>query len=182
MIQPQTYSQDLAHNVGGGAAHVLAKVVERLQIGLVERVTDDLDVHLVQILLGDAVDEEGGQRCVHQHGVVQLGGRRGHVNGLHLLEAAQGMAFGDQLRNGTLVQRASDQQDNVVDHVAVRDEVQEVGQRLDGMVAHVLELDHQLLAQLVVDDGDGQRRRLVGQEAAIVRALQMQLQICKNVS
>jgi len=172
-------SQNLTHDVGGGAAHVLAEVVERLQICLVEGVTDDLNVHLVQILLGDAVDEEGRQGRVHQNGVVQLGGRGRHMDGLHLLEAAQWVALGNQLGDGSLVQRAGDQQDDVVDHVAVGDEVQEVGQRLHSVVPHVLELDDQLFAQLVVDDGHRQGRGLVGQEAAIVGSLQMQLEICK---
>ena len=48
------------------------------------------------------------------------------------------------------------------------------------MVAHVLELGDELLAQLVVDDGDLQRRRHVGQEVAVVRRLQVQLQIWKQ--
>lgn len=100
------------------------------------------------------------------------------MNGLHLLKTAQRVAFGYQLRNGTLVQSARDEQNDVVDHVAVRNEVEEVRQRLHGMIAHVLELDHQLLAQLVVDHGHRQGRRLVGQETAIVRALQVQLEIC----
>jgi len=101
------------------------------------------------------------------------------MDGLHLLEAAQWVALGNQLGDGSLVQRAGDQQDDVVDHVAVGDEVQEVGQRLHSVVPHVLELDDQLFAQLVVDDGHRQGRGLVGQEAAIVGSLQMQLEICK---
>lgn len=170
--------ENLAHHVRRGAAQTLAERIERLQIRLVQRVPDDLDVHLVQILLGDAIDEERRQRRVHQHRIVQLRRIGGHMDRLHLLEAAERMALGDQLADGALMQRAGDQQNDVVDHVAVRDEVEERGQRLDGMVAQMLELDHQLLAQLVVDDADGQRRRLVGQELAVVGALQMQLQIC----
>lgn len=173
----QTYGQNLAHDIGGGAAHVLAEVVECLQVGFVQGIAYDLNVHLVQILLGDAINKERRQRRIHQHGIVELSGRGCHMYRLHLLKAAQRMAFGYQLRNGTLVQRARDQQYDIIDHIAVRDKVQEVGQRLHRMVAHMLELDHQLLAQLVIDHGHRQRRRLVGQKAAVVRALQMQLQI-----
>ena len=61
---------------------------------------------------------------------------------------------------------------------SLRDEVHEAGQRLVGLVPHVTELHHHLLFQLVVDDGDGERRRLVGQEAPIVGALQVKLEIC----
>lgn len=100
---------------------------------------------------------------------------------LHLLEAAQWVALGDELVDGALVERARDQQDDVVDHVAVRDKVQEGGQGLDGMIPQVLELNHELLAELVVDGGHRQRGRLVGQELAVVRALQVQLQVCKGV-
>jgi hypothetical protein len=43
-------AKDLAHDLGRLASNVLAKVVEGLQVGLVERVTDDFNVHLIQIL------------------------------------------------------------------------------------------------------------------------------------
>lgn len=59
------------------------------------------------------------ERRVHQDGVVELGGRLGDVHRLHLLEAAQRVALGHQLGDGPLVQRARDQQDHVVNHVAV---------------------------------------------------------------
>ncbi len=117
------------------------------------------------------------QRRVDQDGVVQLGRRGGDVDGLHLLEGPQRVALAHQLRDGPLVQGAGDEQDDVVDHVAVGDEVEEGGQLAGGVVAHVLELGHQLLAQVVVDDRHLQRRRHGRQEVAIVRALQVQLQI-----
>jgi len=50
------------------------------------------------------------------------------------------------------------------------------------VVPHVLELDDQLFAQLVVDDGYRQGRGLVGQEAAIVGSLQMQLEILQGLA
>ena len=59
------------------------------------------------------------QGRVHQDGVVQLGGGLGDVDRLHLLEAAQRVTLWHQLRDGPLVQSARDQQDDVIDHVAV---------------------------------------------------------------
>lgn len=130
-----------------------------------------------KILLRNAINEEWSQRCVDQHSIVQLSWIGGHVNSLHLLETAQRMALGNQFGNWPLVQCASDQQNDVVNHVAVGDEVQECRQWLDGMVAQVLELNHQLLAQFVVDDRNRQRRWLIGQELTVIGALQMQFQI-----
>ena len=60
----------------------------------------------------------------------------------------------------------------------IGDVVHEGCKRLHGVGAHVLELDDQLLSELVIDDGYLQRRRLVGEEVAIVSALKMQFQIC----
>ena len=61
MKKQNTDREGLAHGLGGGAAHLAAELVEVLEVGLVERVTDDLDVHLIQVLLRDAVDEV--RRC-----------------------------------------------------------------------------------------------------------------------
>jgi hypothetical protein len=54
----KTYCQDFAHDVLRFAANVFAELVEGLEVGLVQRVPDDLDVHLVQVLLVDATLEE----------------------------------------------------------------------------------------------------------------------------
>lgn len=59
------------------------------------------------------------QGRVHQDGVVELGWGLGDVDCLHLLEAAQRVTLGHQLRDGTLVEGSGDQQDDVIDHVAV---------------------------------------------------------------
>lgn len=56
---------------------------------------------------------------VHQDGVVEFSGCLGNVDCLHLLKAAQGVALGHQLGDGALVQGARDQQDDIIDHVAV---------------------------------------------------------------
>lgn len=59
------------------------------------------------------------QGRVHQDGVVQLGGGLGDVDRLHLLKAAQRVTLWHQLGDGALVERPRDQQDDVIDHVAV---------------------------------------------------------------
>jgi hypothetical protein len=56
--QKSTYRENFAHDFLGFASHVSAEVVERLEVRLVEGVTNDLDVHLVQVLLVDATLEE----------------------------------------------------------------------------------------------------------------------------
>lgn len=58
--------------------------------------------------------------------------------------------------------------------------IQEGGQGLHRMVPHVLELCHQLVAQLVVNHRHLEWRRLVGQKVAIVSALKVQLQIWRE--
>ncbi len=119
------------------------------------------------------------ERCVHQNCVVKLSGRGRDVNGLHLLETSEGVAFWHKLGDRPLVEGAGDQQNDVVNHVAVCDVVQERSQRSGGMVPHVLELGDELLFQLVVDDADLQRARDIGQEVPVVGALQVELQICE---
>ena len=58
-----------------------------------------------------------------------------------------------------------------------RDVVEKGGEGFQRLVAKVLKLYDQFLLQLVVDDGDRQRARLIRQKVAVVGALQMQLQI-----
>lgn len=69
------------------------------------------------------------------------------------------------------MQSACYEQDNVVDHVTVRDKIQERWEGLNSMVAKMLELDDQFFAQFVVDRGDGQGRRFVRQKRPVIRAL-----------
>lgn len=87
------------------------------------------------------------------------------------------MTLGDELRDWSLMECPCDQQDDVVDHVAVSDKVEEGRQWLVGVISHVLELDHQFLAQFVIDDRHGERRRLVCQKLSIISALKMKFQI-----
>lgn len=97
------------------------------------------------------VDIPRTKGSVHENSVVEFGGRSRNVDGLHLLEATQRMALWDELGDGPLVQGARDEQYNIVDHVAVSDEIQKLRQRLGRVIAHVLKLDDQLFPELVVD-------------------------------
>lgn len=59
----------------------------------------------------------------------------------------------------------------------LRDEIHEAGQRLIRLVPHMAKLNHHLLFQLVINDGDSEGGGFIGQEASIVSALQMKLQV-----
>lgn len=63
---------------------------------------------------------------------------------------------------------------------SLRDEVHETGQWFIRLVPHVAKLHHHFLLQLVINNRHCERRGLVGQEAAIVCALQMKLQIYRG--
>lgn len=67
------------------------------------------------------------QGRVHQDGVVKLGGGLGDVDRFHLLEASQRVTLWHQLRDGPLVEGSRDQQDDVINHIAVPEVTREVG-------------------------------------------------------
>jgi len=75
------------------------------------------------------------------------------------------------------VEGAGDEQDDVVDHVAVGDVVEE-----GGLVTHVLELRHQLLAQLVVNHGHLQRSWLIDAKVSEVGRLEVELQVVQSLA
>ena len=41
------------------------------------------------------------------------------MDGFHLLKTAKGVTFSDQLTDWTLMQRSSDQENNIVNHVSI---------------------------------------------------------------
>ena len=59
------------------------------------------------------------KRCVYEHSIVELGRGGSNMDGLHLFEAAEGVTFGDEFCDGALVEGAGDEQNDVVNHVAV---------------------------------------------------------------
>ena len=70
----------------------------------------------------------------------------------------------------------SDKQHNVVNHVAVGDEIQEHGELASALIPHVLKLRDELLPQLVLDNGHLEAA-LVVEEVAVVGGLEMQLEV-----
>ena len=70
---------------------------------------------------------------------------------------------------------------NVVDHIAVSDEVHEAGHGSSSMVAHVLELGDQLLPQFVVNHRN-LKAALIGQEVAIISGLEVKLQVIQSLT
>ena len=87
------------------------------------------------------------------------------------------MAFGNEFTDWSLMQSTSDQKDNVVNHIRVGNEIQKSGKRFDSMAPDVLEFDHYFLTKTFLNDGHIQRRRLIRQEVAIIRGLEMQLHV-----
>lgn len=71
------------------------------------------------------------------------------------------------------MERACDQQNDVINHVAVSDEVQESGSVSYGMITHMLELRHQFFFQIVINLADLEWAGDVSQEITVVSALQM---------
>lgn len=59
------------------------------------------------------------QWCVHKDGIVQFSRGLGYVDSLHLFKAAQWVTLGHQLRDCPLVQSARNEQDDVINHIAV---------------------------------------------------------------
>jgi hypothetical protein len=91
------------------------------------------------------------------------------------------VALPDELVDVAPGEGAFEEEHHVVDHVLVRDVVEERGQRLHRVGAQVLELAHQLEGGLLL-----QRRRrhvrLVRQERVVVRLLQVQLDVLERLA
>ena len=79
------------------------------------------------------------------------------------------------------MQSSCNEENNIVNHVSVGDEVHEAGHGSSSMVAHVLELGDQLLPQLVVNDRH-LKTALVGQEIAIISGLEVKLQVIQSLA
>mmetsp|Transcript_27512 Transcript_27512/g.70028 ORF Transcript_27512/g.70028 Transcript_27512/m.70028 type:complete len:318 (-) Transcript_27512:443-1396(-) len=89
--------QQVAHDLGGGAAQALAELRKVVQVRLVQRVAHDLDVHLVQVLVAQVLAEVGRQRRVHQHQAVQLAHVLRHRQRGDRVKHAQRVALVQQL-------------------------------------------------------------------------------------
>ena len=59
----------------------------------------------------------------------------------------------------------------------LRDVIKERRQRLNALIAQMMELHHQLLSELVVNRADGKRRRLVLEEISVCCRGKVELQV-----
>jgi hypothetical protein len=92
------------------------------------------------------------------------------------------MASLDQLARIALVERASDEEDNVIDHVTVGNIIQEGGERLYSLGADVMKLGDKLLGTFFCDSRGVKGRRLVLQKFAIIRGNKVKLHIVESLA
>mmetsp|Transcript_37101 Transcript_37101/g.98357 ORF Transcript_37101/g.98357 Transcript_37101/m.98357 type:complete len:515 (-) Transcript_37101:53-1597(-) len=149
--------QDAAHHLLGRAAHVAAEGVKVLQVCLVQRVADDLNVQLIEVIEREAIAEVGTEWRVYQDQLIELGRGVGRAEHRHRIKHAERVALLEQLGGVAVVVCARDHQHHVVDHVPVRDVVHERRERFHCLDPEEVELLHQLLRALL-----GERRRRDG--------------------
>jgi len=65
--------EQFRHNFRRRTTKILTKFIKIFQIGLVEGVSDQFNIHFIQILLRQTILKEWGERSIHQNGIVQLG-------------------------------------------------------------------------------------------------------------
>ncbi|KAI3477715.1 hypothetical protein L1887_60488 [Cichorium endivia] len=175
-------AEQLGHGLCGGSAQRDAEVVEVLEVGLVERVADDFDVEVVEVGCGDAFSKVGRQRGLDEHRVVELLHRRGYAERRHGVEYAERVAALEELVGIALVKRTGDEEDDIVDHVGVGHVVQELGERLGGVRAQILELGDELACGLVGDGGSGDGRWFVLEKVAIVGGGELHLEVVERLA
>lgn len=151
-------------------------VMEVLEIVLVQGVSNDLNVELIQILVAERALEVRRERGFDQDGVIKLFYVGCNAQHWHCLEPAERVASLQQFAGVSLMQGASDEQRNVVDHVSVGEVLHELGQRAGGVGLNIAKLRHKLVRCF---GGECRRRRVRGkgvEEVAICRC-KLQLDI-----
>nr|POE53604.1 hypothetical protein CFP56_28826 [Quercus suber] len=163
--------EDFAHDVGGRRAADLRilvhEPVEVFQVVLVQRVAHDLDVHLVQVLVGQAAFEIRRQRRLDQHAVVEFFDVGRHAEDGHGLEPAERVTAVEQIAGVALVKGAGDEQSHIVDHVAVGQVFHELAERPGRIGLDVAEFGDELIERAVGEGGGGWVGREGGEEIAI---------------
>jgi len=136
--------KNLLHDLFSHTALVVAEVVEIAKVGAVEGVTNNLDVLLAKVLLGDEVADVRTERSIDENALVEIGHGAAGAESRDCLEHAQRMATLKKLGRVTLVKSACDKKNDVIDHVAVGDVVKELRKRILCHRPKVFEIIHHL--------------------------------------
>mmetsp|Transcript_8692 Transcript_8692/g.22694 ORF Transcript_8692/g.22694 Transcript_8692/m.22694 type:complete len:273 (+) Transcript_8692:469-1287(+) len=98
--------EDVAHHLACRATNALAEGVEVLEVRLVQRITDDLNVHLAEVIERYAVAKVGAERGVHEHHPIQLLGVGRHRRGHQRIKQAKRVQLARHVLNVTVVLHA----------------------------------------------------------------------------
>lgn len=123
-----------------------------------------------------------GQRGVDQDRLVQGVQVRRDGQGGQRVEPPERVALLQDLALVPVVDRARDDQEDVVDHVAVRDVLHELGQRVRGLRLDVVEVLDELLVQLLLDHRRRERLADVCEEVPVVRCRELELEVLEVVA
>ena len=89
--------QEVTHDFSCGAANAGAELVEIVQVGFIERVSHDFDVHLIQVFRCEGHGEVRSQRRVNQHQPIELTHIRRHSQRCNAVKHPQWMTLLQQL-------------------------------------------------------------------------------------
>ena len=128
--EEDTNVKNVLHDFLGGTTLIVAKVVKVTKVRTVERVANDLDVLLTKVLLRHIVADVRAERRVDENALVQVRHCVARAERRDCLEHAKRMAALKKFRCVALMKSPGDQQNYIVNHVPVRDKVQELGQRV----------------------------------------------------
>lgn len=172
------------HDLVRGRGQRATEAVKVLEVGLVQSVSDDLNVELVQLghATLEAVLEVGGQWGVHKHRVVQRLDVGGHRQSGQRVEPTKRVASLQQLRVVSVVESSCDKQSHVINHVAVGDVVHEFGHGLHGLGSNVPELGNELSRRLFLNGGCGDWRRHIGEKVSVLGGGQLGLEVLQRVA
>mmetsp|Transcript_66830 Transcript_66830/g.186751 ORF Transcript_66830/g.186751 Transcript_66830/m.186751 type:complete len:274 (-) Transcript_66830:230-1051(-) len=171
-----TDSQQLSHDLGCGATQRHDKHVKVFDPVLDQRRLDDFDLNLFEDMTGVSsavlsalLQELGKVRAngsINKDGLVQIRVPLGRVfesgNTSHgaLLEHTKRVALLEELIDVTTTQCALEQKHNILDHVFICDEIQESGQRFNGLGTQVFELGDKLFDSRLLKSIGGNRARV----------------------
>ena len=113
--------------------------MEILEIVLIKRIPNDLNVQLIQILMAQASLEVRCKRCFDQDTVVEFFDIGRYAEDRHGFEPAERVAALEELAGISFVKCACDEESDVVDHVAVGKIVHELCERADCIGSYIAE-------------------------------------------